>query len=102
MSDAATEHLGSGARAGVRERLRRFRISYLSGRSSSGTALIILALIVFPSALLGYLSWRAIESERSYSSERLSESYRHFVRLAAREKADVREGLRGNGKSALP
>src|SRR5689334_10594188 len=32
-----------------------------SRRSSAGTALILLALIVLPSALLGFLSWRAIE-----------------------------------------
>ncbi len=59
----------------------RFRLP--ARRSGSGTAVILLALIVFPSALLGFLSWRAIENERSYSLERLRESYRHFARLAA-------------------
>ena len=49
-----------------------------------GTALILLAFIVLPSAVLGFLSWRAIENEKAYSRERLRESYGQFARLAAR------------------
>ena len=61
----------------------RLRIRLPGRRSGTGTAMILLALVVLPSALLGYLSWRAIKNERSYSHERLRESYRQFTRLAA-------------------
>lgn len=47
-------------------------------------ALIFLSLILVPSGLLAYLSWRALESEKSLSRERLQESYRQFAVLAAR------------------
>ncbi len=40
---------------------------------------------MLPSAVLGYLSWRALENEKSYSLERLRASYRQFAVLAARQ-----------------
>lgn len=47
--------------------------------------LIFLALILLPSGLLGYLSWRALENEKLLAQERLLESYRQINVLAARE-----------------
>lgn len=47
--------------------------------------LIFLALILLPSGLLGYLSWRALENEKLLAHERLLESYRQINVLAARE-----------------
>lgn len=47
--------------------------------------LVFLGLILIPSGLLGYFSWRAIENEKLLSQERLKESYVQFARLAARE-----------------
>jgi len=61
------------------------RIRHAAQQTGVGTALVLLALIVLPSAFLGYLSWRAIENEKSYSLERLRESYQPFARLAARQ-----------------
>jgi signal transduction histidine kinase len=40
---------------------------------------------MLPSAVLGYLSWRAVENEKSYSLERLRGTYRQFAGLAARQ-----------------
>jgi signal transduction histidine kinase len=40
---------------------------------------------MMPSAVLGLLSWRAIENEKSYSLDRLKASYRQFALLAARQ-----------------
>jgi signal transduction histidine kinase len=55
------------------------------GRSGVGTSLILLSFVMLPSAVLGYLSWRAIEGEKSDSLERLRGSYRQFAALAARQ-----------------
>ena len=49
---------------------------------------VFLGLILIPSGVLGYLSWRAIESEKALSQDRLRESYGQFARLAAREIDD--------------
>ncbi|MDZ7342956.1 MAG: HAMP domain-containing histidine kinase [candidate division KSB1 bacterium] len=54
-------------------------------RSEIRLALIFLGLILIPSGLLGYFSWRAIENEKLLARERLGESYRQFARLAAHE-----------------
>jgi signal transduction histidine kinase len=54
-------------------------------RGELRTAAIFLVLIFLPSGLLGYLSWRAIRNERLLSEQKIIESYRQFVRLAARE-----------------
>ncbi|MCI0695847.1 HAMP domain-containing histidine kinase [candidate division KSB1 bacterium] len=54
-------------------------------RSGIHLALVFLALIIIPSGLLTYFSWRAIENEKLLSQERLKESYRQFARLAGRE-----------------
>ncbi len=54
-------------------------------RSELRDALIFLALILLPSGLLGYLSWRALENEKLLAHERLLESYRQINVLAARE-----------------
>src|SRR5439155_4456007 len=67
---------GSAPTAGARARRRNGEI---------GIALILIGLIIVPSGLLGYLSWRAIENERSYSEERVRESYRRIARLAGLE-----------------
>lgn len=40
---------------------------------------------MLPSVVLGILSWRAVESERSFSLERLKASYRQVANLAARQ-----------------
>ena len=48
-------------------------------------AMIFLGAIIIPCGLLGYFSWHAIENEKLFSQQRLSESYHHFARLAARE-----------------
>lgn len=48
-------------------------------------AAIFLVLIFLPSGLLGYLSWRAIKNEKLLSQQKIVESYRQFVRLAARD-----------------
>src|SRR5262245_19680296 len=55
------------------------------GRSGAGTALILLAFVMLPGAVLGYLSWRAIVRERASSLEQLRGSYRQFAVLAARQ-----------------
>jgi len=55
------------------------------GRSGAGTALILLAFVMLPGAVLGTLSWRAIERERASSLEQLRGSYRQFAVLAARQ-----------------
>jgi signal transduction histidine kinase len=54
-------------------------------RNAIGMAMIFLGLIIVPSGLLGYFSWRALENEKLLSRERLQESYRQFARLAGRE-----------------
>jgi len=64
---------------------RQRRPGWLATRSSAGTALILLVLIMVPSAVLGFLSWRAIQNEKSYSLERLKVSYRQYAILAARQ-----------------
>lgn len=69
-----------GARS---SRPRRGRLGL--SRSGAGTALILLAFVILPGAVLGLMSWRAIESERSTSLERLRGSYRQFAVLAARQ-----------------
>ena len=48
---------------GRRVRVRR-RPGIGLGRSGAGTALILLAFVMLPGALLGYFSWRAIQRER--------------------------------------
>ena len=55
------------------------------GGTGAGTALILLGFVMLPSVVLGYLGWRAIQSEKSYSLERLRASYRQFAVLAARQ-----------------
>ncbi len=54
-------------------------------RSELRSTLIFLALILLPSGLLGYFSWRALENEKLLAQERLLESYRQINVLAARE-----------------
>lgn len=54
-------------------------------RSELRSALIFLSLILLPSGLLGYFSWRALENEKLLAQERLLESYRQINVLAARE-----------------
>ena len=54
-------------------------------RNEVHMAVVLLALIILPSGLLGYFSWRAIGHEQLRAQERLRESYRQFALLAARE-----------------
>ena len=54
-------------------------------RNEVHMAVVLLALIILPSGLLGYFSWRAIGHEQLLAQERLRESYRQFALLAARE-----------------
>jgi signal transduction histidine kinase len=54
-------------------------------RNEVHMAVVLLALIIVPSGLLGYFSWRAIGHEQLLAQERLRESYRQFALLAARE-----------------
>ncbi len=68
-----------------RQHRRRGRFGLGLGRSGAGTALILLAFVILPSAVLGLMSWRAIENERSTSLERLRGSHRQFAVLAARQ-----------------
>jgi signal transduction histidine kinase len=56
-------------------------------------AAIFLVLIFLPSGLLGYLSWRAIKNEKLLSEQKIIESYRQFVRLAAFEIDDELENV---------
>jgi signal transduction histidine kinase len=62
-------------------------------RTELRMALIFLGLILLPSGLLAYLSWRALESEKALSRERLQESYRQFAELAARGFDEELRGL---------
>ena len=61
------------------------RLGFGPARSGSGTALILLAFVMLPAAVLGYLSWRAIERERADSLEQLRGTYRQLAALAARQ-----------------
>jgi signal transduction histidine kinase/tetratricopeptide (TPR) repeat protein len=54
-------------------------------RNEVHMAVVLLALIIVPSGLLGYFSWRAIGHEQLLAQERLRESYRQFALLAAHE-----------------
>jgi signal transduction histidine kinase len=63
--------------------------------------LVFLGLIIIPSGLLGYFSWRAIENEKLLSQERLEESYSHFARLAAREIDEELENVEKCWDSAV-
>jgi signal transduction histidine kinase len=58
-------------------------------RNEVHMGLVLLALIIFPSSLLGYFSWRAMGHEKLLAQERLRESYRQFALLAAREIDDT-------------
>lgn len=61
-------------------------------RTEFRMTLIFLGLILLPSGLLAYLSWRALENEKALSNERLQESYRQFAELAGRGfDAELRE-----------
>ena len=63
--------------------------------------LVFLGLILIPSGLLGYFSWRAIENEKLLSQERLKESYVQFARLAAREIDDELEDVEKRWSSTV-
>jgi signal transduction histidine kinase len=65
--------------------LRNFVETLKNKRNEIRLAMIFLGLIIMPCGLLGYFSWRALENEKLFSQQRLSESYHHFARLAARE-----------------
>ena len=65
------------------------RTVYKTKRQEMHMALVLLALIILPSGLLGYFSWRALGHEQLLAQERLRESYRQFALLAAREIDDT-------------
>src|SRR5262245_29206164 len=67
-----------------RHPLRRGWLGF-PGRSGSGTALILLGFVMLPAAVLGFLSWRAIERERANSLEQLRGGYRQLAAVAARQ-----------------
>ncbi len=87
------------------ERRRSFRQFVQKRKNELRLAAIFLALIFLPSGLLGYLSWRAIKNEKLLSEQRVTESYREFVRLAAHEIDDeleiVQAGLQAHVEKAL-
>ncbi|TMQ70249.1 MAG: HAMP domain-containing histidine kinase [Candidatus Eisenbacteria bacterium] len=72
-----------------------------SRRSEIGIGLILLGFIVLPSGILGLLSWRAVQRERSYSEVRLRESHRRYARLAAHEIDVELEGIESRWQAAL-
>lgn len=76
---------GTPDRHRIRPRSAGRRLRFPTPPNGTGTALTLLGLIVLPSAVLGVLSWRAIENEKSYSLERLKSSYGQFANLAARQ-----------------
>jgi signal transduction histidine kinase len=93
---AREEHFG---------RLRSFR-RFLAGmlaarRKDMRSAAIFLGLIILPSGLLAYFSWRAIENEKLLSRQRLQESYSQFARLAGREIDDALEKVEKHWISAV-
>jgi len=47
--------------------------------------IIFLSLIIVPSGLLAYFSWRALENEKLLSQQLLEETYRQFAHFAGRE-----------------
>ena len=75
----------SGMRDHWRQLCSRLAKAVKARRNDIRMGLVLLGLIIFPSGLLGYFSWRAMESEKLFSRERLQESYHQFARLAARE-----------------
>lgn len=64
---------------------RGFRAWFQARRGDLGVALILVGFVILPSALLGMLTWRAIQNERSYLEERLVKSYDRFARGASAE-----------------
>src|SRR5439155_5748100 len=72
-----------------------------SRRSEIGIGFILLGFIVLPSGILGLLSWRAVQRERSYSEVRLRESHRRYARLAAHEIDVELEGIESRWQAAL-
>ncbi len=62
--------------------------------------LIFVGLVFIPVAILGYFSWRTIESERKLSEERLRESYRQVASLAGREIDQALQGVAEEWTSA--
>lgn len=64
-------------------------------------AIMILGLILIPSGLLGYFSWRAIKQEQELARERLLESHSRFARLAARKIDDELKRLEKRWNAAL-
>lgn len=71
------------AKAGVR----------FSGQSRNDLwmGLVFLAFILLPSGILGYFSWRAIQTEKLLGQQRLQESYRQYAKLARKEFDDELE-----------
>ena len=57
-------------------------------RNEIRMAIIFVGLIILPSGILGYFSWRAIESEKLLTDQRLQKNYRQLSHLARREIDD--------------
>jgi signal transduction histidine kinase len=87
-----------------KKRTSRFRV-LAKGFKARGNeirlAFIFLGLIILPSGLLAYFSWRAMESEKLLSQQRLQESYRQFARLAGREIDSELAKAEGRWKAAV-
>lgn len=95
---SSRSHLTTGRRRSLRQFIQR-------RKSELRLAAIFLVLIFLPSGLLGYLSWRSIENEKLLSRQKIIESYRQFVRLAAREidteLEDVQARLQASVETAI-
>ena len=62
---------------------------------------IFMSLILIPSGLLGYFSWRALQNEKLLAEEKLLESYNRFARLVAKRIDDELENIEKRWLNAL-
>jgi signal transduction histidine kinase len=75
-------HLAEALRQWTRTWERPADVTRLRSEAIS-VGMIFLGLIILPATLLGYLSWRSVQSERALFQERLEDSYEQVARLAA-------------------
>ena len=65
--------------------LTHFSEIFKKHRHEIRLTIIFLSLIIIPSGLLAYFSWRALENEKLLSQQRLEETHRQFAHFAGRE-----------------
>ncbi len=65
--------------------MKRFSKIFKKRRHEIRLTIIFLSLIIIPSGLLAYFSWRALENEKLLSQQRLEETCRQFAHFAGRE-----------------